>query len=182
MAPSSISLTQDTTIRIRQFQDADLPQVAEIFTHGMMIYSTDPALNYRWVEYVRKSLKTDLSDIDGTYVAPGGNFWVATLEDNDGESKVVGMIGLEAKTQTQGEVRRVSVHPSYQRLGIGRRLMAHLVQWSSANRFTSLVLTASHARKSALDFYDSFGFQHVDTTAFWLNPLYEGYVMVKTLA
>ncbi|KAG2521746.1 hypothetical protein JM16_005673 [Phytophthora kernoviae] len=166
---------------IRQFRDDDLPQVVEIFEYGMMLYSDDPALNHRWVDYVRKSIKGDLADVYGTYIAPGGNFWVATLQDSDGQSKIVGMIGLEAKSNSQGEVRRVSVHHDYHRLGIARQLMTNLTQWATTRHFKSLMLIASHARKSALNFYSSCGFENIENANFWENPTYVGYLLVKTL-
>ncbi|KAG7396664.1 hypothetical protein PHYBOEH_001948 [Phytophthora boehmeriae] len=170
-------------VHIRQFQDDDLPQVTEIFEYGAMLYSdpNDLVLTRRWVNYIRKALKSDLADVYSTYIAPGGNFWVATIQDNDGQSRIVGMAALEVKSDSQGEVRRVSVHHAYHRLGIGRQLMNKLVSWATAHRFKSLMLIASHAKQSVLDFYSSFGFEHIENTNIWENPVYEGFVLVKTL-
>ncbi|KAH7479710.1 hypothetical protein PRIC1_008751 [Phytophthora ramorum] len=174
--------TTTSGICIRQFRDEDLPEVAAIFEHGMMLYAkNDPASRHHWAEYVRKCLKDDLADVEGTYMEPGGNFWVATLED-DGEPKVVGMIALEPKGNGEGEVRRVSVHPGYQRMGIGRKLMTHLVHWATTHSFKTLQLTASYAEKtSAVTFYSSFGFITRETFTLWENPTHEAFWMAKTL-
>ncbi|POM60468.1 Acetyltransferase (GNAT) family [Phytophthora palmivora] len=150
-------------INIRQFRDEDLPEVAEIFEYGMMLYASDSVESKaQWVEYIRKSLKADLADVEGTYMAPGGNFWVATVEDSNGESKVAGMIGLEPKDNGEAEVRRVSVHADYQRMGIGRKLMTHL-------------------KVSAVTFYTSFGFQIGKTCKFMENPPQKVVFLHKTL-
>ncbi|ETP36367.1 hypothetical protein F442_15670 [Phytophthora nicotianae P10297] len=170
-------------IYIRQFRDEDLLEVADIFEYGMMLYSkNDPVSNSRWADYVRKSLKTDLADIEGTYMKPGGNFWVATVEDNNGERKVAGMIALEPKGNGHGEVRRVSVHPGYQRMGIGRKLMTHLLQWAMTHHFKTLTLMASYTEKtSAVKFYTSFGFEFGETFMLWENPSHEAFWMTKVL-
>ncbi|KAG7383102.1 hypothetical protein PHYPSEUDO_004024 [Phytophthora pseudosyringae] len=178
-----MSSTTAPAICIRQFREEDLPEVAEIFEYGMMLYSkNDPVSRSRWAGYVRKSLNADLADVEGTYMKPGGNFWVATLEDNNGESKVAGMIALEPKSKGDAEVRRVSVHPACQRMGIGRKLMTHLVRWATTRHFKTLTLMASHAEKtSAVKFYSSFGFENGETFNLWENPTHEVFWMVKTL-
>ncbi|GMF14555.1 unnamed protein product [Phytophthora lilii] len=180
MTPPS---TTKPAICIRQFREEDLPEVAEIFEYGMMLYSkNDPVSRHRWAEYVRKSIKDDLADVHGTYIATGGNFWVATVEDNNGESRVAGMIGLHPNGNGKAEVRRVSVHPNYQRMGIGRKLMTQLVQWAATHRFKTLVLTASYAEKTkAVAFYTSFGFKNGDSFMLWENPSHEAFWMIKTL-
>ncbi|EEY65406.1 uncharacterized protein PITG_22654 [Phytophthora infestans T30-4] len=149
-----------------------------------MLYSkNDPVSRSRWENYVTKSIKSDLADIEGTYMKTSGNFWVATVEGNNGERKVAGMIALEPKSNGNAEVRRVSVHPGYQRMGIGRKLITHLVQWATTRHFKTLTLTASYTEKtSAVKFYTSFGFQIGENIMFWENPSHEVFWMTKTLS
>jgi ribosomal protein S18 acetylase RimI-like enzyme len=173
--------TTKRDIRIRQFRDADLPEVTRLFAEGMMAYSLDPKLEHRWVDYIDKSKQTDLADVYGTYMAPGGNFWVATLAESDGSDRVVGMVALEAKPEGHGELRRLSVDSSLHRMGVGRRLVAHLEDWAILHGFKSIELHASHQRQGPLAFYRRQGYRHVRTLAFWENPLYEAFAMVKQL-
>ncbi|KAL3658427.1 hypothetical protein V7S43_016560 [Phytophthora oleae] len=74
----------------------------------------DPRLR----DYIDNSLKTDLSNIVDTYIRPGGNFWIAVPRDEP--TLVVGMVGLEPKPNSKGELRRMSVKSTYRRYGIGR--------------------------------------------------------------
>ncbi|GMF40820.1 unnamed protein product [Phytophthora fragariaefolia] len=175
--------TVKPAITIRQFRCDDLPEVAAIFEYGMMLYAkNDPVSRQRWAGYVRKSLKDDLADVEGTYMATGGNFWVATIQDSNGDSKIAGMIGLEPKGDGKAEVRRVSVHPGCQRMGIGGKLMLHLVNWATTQNFKTLILMASYAEKtSAVDFYTSFGFKNGETFNLWENPTHEVFWMTKAL-
>lgn len=92
------------------------------------------------------------------------------------------MIALEPKGNGGGEVRRVSVHPGFQRMGIGRKLMTHLVHWATTHNFKTLTLMASYAEKtSAVDFYSSFGFKSGESFMLWENPAHEVFWMIKTL-
>ncbi|KAE9193279.1 hypothetical protein PF004_g21056 [Phytophthora fragariae] len=168
---------------IRQFLDDDLPEIAEIFEYGMMLYAKDNSMSrHCWREYVRKSLTADLADNQGTYLTTGGNFWVATVKDNNGESKGAGMIALEPKGNGEGEVRRVSVHSGYQRMGIGRELMTHLVHWATTHNFKTLTLnTALSESTSSVAFYNLFGFKSGETVTLWENPTQEIVWMRKTL-
>ncbi|OWY96835.1 hypothetical protein PHMEG_00032794 [Phytophthora megakarya] len=178
-----IMASTTSAVNIRQFRDEDLPQVAEIFEYGMMLYATDdPMSQSKWAEYVRKSLKHDLADVEGTYMQTGGNFWVATIADNNGESRIVGMIALDPKGKGEAEVRRFSVHRDFQSMGIGRRLMTHLAHWATTHHFKTLTLSASYADKTpAAKFYTSFGFQKGETFIFMENPKHEAFWMEKTL-
>lgn len=107
---------------------------------------------------------------------------MAVVEDNNGECKIAGMIALEPKGNATAEVRRVSVHPGYQRMGIGRKLMTHLVHWATVHHFKTLTLTASYAEKtSAVKFYTSFGFESGERFNLWENPTHEAFWMIKTL-
>lgn len=170
-------------LRIREFEDQDLPQVAELFARGMMEYSLDPALEHRWLAYIRKSLGSDLADVRGTYAVPGGGFWVATLPDASGDSgeRVVGMVGLERKAATHGELRRLSVDSRVQGLGLGRRLVAHLEHWAASHGVETVELHVSHELPRPLAFYRKLGYRHERTFAFWESPRYDAFAMVKRL-
>ena len=65
--------------------------MVQLFKEGMPTEQLDPIMD----GFIDKSIENDLSDIDGTYITPGGNFWIATPRDDP--TLVVGMSGLEAK-------------------------------------------------------------------------------------
>ncbi|KAG2764625.1 hypothetical protein PC129_g12726 [Phytophthora cactorum] len=107
MSPAVSSAPRNSTkIAIRQFHHDDLPHLIQLLKEGMLNYPAQQS-NPRLQEYINNSLKTDLSDIVGTYLTPGGNFWVATSHDDT--THVVGMVGLELKPRHEGELRRTSV-------------------------------------------------------------------------
>lgn len=136
-----------------------MEQVISIFAEGMSDYpehKDSPQL----AEYIEHSVKTDLADIHGTYIAPGGNFWVVTPADNS--SIVVGMVALEPKPEKEGELRRMSVKSDYRRYGIGRLLISTLEEWAAAEGYHKVWLTTGEIMRKACAFYKSTGYAEVD--------------------
>jgi putative acetyltransferase len=144
---------------VRQFQPADREQVVATFLEGMSAYS-EYAHNETQNDYIRSSLESDLSDIHGTYVTLGGNFWVVTPTDDP--SRIVGMVGIELKAIKEGELRRMSVRRGFRRHGIARLLLDTLEAWAIAQGFETLWLTTAAMMKPAHAFYESAGFSRVE--------------------
>ncbi|KAF1787171.1 Acyl-CoA N-acyltransferase [Phytophthora cactorum] len=85
-----------TIIKVRQYRPEDHGQVTKIYVEGLMAADPNPKYRYLWEELLRKDLTNDLADIEGSHMAPGGNFLVA-VATKDGSNMVVGIIGLMAR-------------------------------------------------------------------------------------
>ncbi|KAL4157476.1 hypothetical protein PRNP1_003612 [Phytophthora ramorum] len=166
-------------IVVRQFRAEDLPQVVEIFKAGMRSYDAFRALSEHTDVYLQESLDGDLSDIHGTYIAPGGNFWVATSATDPTE--VAGIVGLEPKDNKEGELRRMSVKDSYRRCGVGRKLIATLEQWARENGIRKVWLTTGGPMDKARQFYPSVGYEQTAVTVVSEDPYFEVYTFEKRL-
>ncbi|KAG6615531.1 N-acetyltransferase-like protein [Phytophthora cinnamomi] len=165
---------------VRPFRAEDLPQVREIFKAGMQSYAAFQAMPEHTEEYLRESLSSDLSDIEGTYIVPGGNFWVATPKT--APAQVVGMVGLEPKDNKEGELRRMSVKYTHRRLGVGGKLIAALEQWAQENGFRKVWLTTVGVMDKARAFYPSMGYVQTAITVMSEDPLFEIYTFEKHLS
>lgn len=143
----------------RQFRAEDLEQVLVVFAEGMREYPEHQD-NADVEGYIRNSLDTDLSDIHGTYMARGGNFWVITPAHEP--SLVVGMVGLEAMPRNECELRRMSVRRDYRRFGIGRLLLITLDQWAREQGVKKLWFMTGGAMKKAQAFYAASGYTLVE--------------------
>ncbi|GMF14199.1 unnamed protein product [Phytophthora lilii] len=177
--PAPVPTHEPAKIVVRQFCKEDLPQVIQLFKEGMLNYpknQQDPRLH----EYIDNSLKTDLSDIEGTYITPGGNFWIATPRDEP--TLVVGMVGLEAKTNNEGELRRMSVKSSHRRYGIGRLLISTLERWAAEHQFRKIWLTTGGVMDKARAFYTSTGYKEIEVIVVREEPLFEVIKIEKVLA
>uniref|UniRef100_K3XAQ9 N-acetyltransferase domain-containing protein n=1 Tax=Globisporangium ultimum (strain ATCC 200006 / CBS 805.95 / DAOM BR144) TaxID=431595 RepID=K3XAQ9_GLOUD len=179
MAPNENTATLEGSpspvVQIRQYRSEDQTDVVKLFSAGMLHYATEN-IEF-WEGYVQQSIHDDLADIGGVYMKPGGNFWVATIED-----KIVGMVGLEAKPNQEGELRRMSVNHEYRRYGIGRLLIAHLEAWAAANGFTKVWLSTGGVMTQARKFYLSLGYDHTKTEVYSQDPYFEAMFYAKTVA
>ncbi len=87
------------------------------------------------------------------------------LAELSGES--AGMVGA-VDYGPFASIGMMVVHPNYQRMGIGRRLMEAIVQWIDARGCPAMILEATALGKPL---YASLGFQPVDNTIrTWYTP------------
>ncbi|KAK1929851.1 N-acetyltransferase family 8 member 2 [Phytophthora citrophthora] len=177
--PTPVPAHDATKIVIRQFRSEDLPQVIGLFKEGMLCYPAQRE-NPRLLQFIDDSLKTDLMDISGTYIELSGNYWIATPSDEP--TLVVGMVGLEAKPNNEGELRRMSVKSSHRRFGVGRMLLSTLEHWAEENQFEKIWLSTGSIMQKARDFYIRAGY--IETDEYFLpedRPIYGVVKLEKTL-
>lgn len=161
---------------IRQYRPEDHAALLEIFTAGVLIHATAEDIDF-WKNYVKKSIDEDLANIHEVYVQPGGNFWVAVVED-----EVVGMIGLEAKSDHEGELRRLMVKASTRGFGIGRLLVGRLELWAKESGFKRVILGTGEVMHPARKLYASFGYEHTHTVVINRDPVVTVLWLAKSIA
>lgn len=142
--------------------DKDLPEVHQIFSEGMQLYSNAlPApspLRTMWEQYIPKSVADDLSNITQVYLESGGNFWV--VYDKKENNQIIGCVGCEsiAKLKTC-ELRRMSVRQTTRRVGLGSLLVRVVEEFAAAQAFTELILTTGSIMTPAKGLYERNGFE-----------------------
>lgn len=172
---------QNRVVQIRQFEHEDLPAVIQLFKDGMMSYEEHMQHSELMTQYLEQSVNGDLGDIVGTYIKPGGNFWVAIVTESGRKPVVAGIVALEAKPDRDGELRRMSVKAEYRRDGIGRMLVAHLERWAREHGFATVSLSTGGVMRKAQRFYLSVGFRHTKTIVVSEEPRFEALCFVKQL-
>lgn len=96
----------------------------------------------------------DLTDVEGTYLAKGGMFWV--VED---AGRVVGMGGVEKKSPEVGEVRKMYFLPELRGKGFGRKLLDEIQAFARASGIKTLTLETASVLKEAIALYEKYGFR-----------------------
>lgn len=96
----------------------------------------------------------DLLDVEGTYFAKGGMFWV--VEDGD---RVLGMGGVERKAPEVGEVRKMYFLPELRGKGFGRKFLDEIAAFARANGMKTLTLETASVLKEAIALYEKYGFR-----------------------
>lgn len=112
-------------------------------------------------KFINYCLKTDLLDIDKSYMSSkGSHMWVA-----EWNGKIVGMVGvIHNETHKPGvaELQRMSVSTSCRKMGIARKLLDQLIEHAREEGLQKIVLKTTSAQGPAVGLYKKYGFKHVD--------------------
>jgi putative acetyltransferase len=141
-------------ISIRQFQPGD----AAAFR----------SLNEEWItRFFRIEPKEEpiLADPQATILDSGGRIFFATAGE-----RCVGCCALIRIREKEFELAKMAVEPSYQRAGIGRRLLHAAIEEARSAGARRLYLETNHGLTPAIRLYVSVGFKHIDANRIIPSP------------
>ena len=79
----------------------------------------------------------------------------------------------------EGQITNIATAPQYRRMGLGRRIMDALEQYSSNNGIIFLSLEVRESNRAAIELYSSLGFKvEGKRKDFYTNPREAALVMV----
>jgi GNAT superfamily N-acetyltransferase len=104
-----------------------------------------------------EQIRADASRLPGPYVPPLGGIWIAVAGDH-----VVGCVALQPISDGLGEVKRMFVDPEWRGRGVGRALLAQLIEGARANGHREIRLGTLPEMIEAQALYRSFGFRPID--------------------
>jgi len=131
-------------LEIRRYKPTDYEPVWQL--HRLALENVDAhAGNGPWDD--------DLHDIQSVYLNANGEFLVAV---ENGE--IVGMAALRRVDENRAEIKRMRVHPSHQRKGIGRAILVQLENRAEALGYTVLLLDTTTQQQAAQKFYENNGY------------------------
>lgn len=96
----------------------------------------------------------DLHHIEEVYSGYGGAFLV---DEEDG--RIVAMGALKRLTTERAEIKRMRVHPAYQRRGFGEQILRELEARARELKYTALVLDTATVQVAAQGLYRKCGFK-----------------------
>jgi len=120
-------------------------------------------LNEEWItRYFKLEPKDELAfaNPQETILNKGGRIFFAVRSYGGGE-EVLGCCALLAIGPAEFEVGKMAVTASAQGLGLGRRLMEHVISAAKAAGAKRLFLETNHALTPAIRLYESVGFTHI---------------------
>lgn len=136
---------------------------------GITTYAGEPPLeiielisHIQRIEYgipITPDDQPDLKKIPAVYQSGNGNFWLAKQG-----AKIVGTIGLIDAGNGIGALRKMFVQKEFRgkELGIAHSLLQTLLEWATAEGFSSIYLGTVPKLEAALRFYDKHGFERVE--------------------
>jgi ribosomal-protein-alanine N-acetyltransferase len=85
----------------------------------------------------------------------GYSCWVL---EKEGEVLGYGLLSMAAK---EAHILNICIHPDRQRLGLGRRMMHHLIAQAKRLQADSVYLEVRVSNQRAFNLYDSLGFKQI---------------------
>ena len=139
--------SEATSVEFRRFQPEDAPAVRDLHVLALRSAGAFIATNdtMDW--------DSDLDDIQGVYLQTGGEFLVGVID-----GVIVAMGGLRLNDDGSATLKRMRVHPRFQRRGYGRELLRRLEEAARQRRATRIVLDTLPAQGAALALYSSSGY------------------------
>lgn len=98
----------------------------------------------------------DLHQIETAYLESGGEFLVGLVE-----GRIVAMGALRRMDEQRGEIKRMRVHPEFQRRGFGQAVLSALEVRARELGYTALVLDATPIQTAAQALYLKNGYREV---------------------
>ncbi|CAF3256377.1 unnamed protein product [Rotaria socialis] len=165
------------SIIIRSYQADDLSACQALIIDANKDYENP-------IEYYNLAFQTDMADIEKSYLqVPNAHWWVAvSTEDN----RIVGQVALQPlhlgdpsyykclpleERDQICELRRMSVHPTVQRLGIGSRLLETLLSFAREHGYRQVHLTTLTNMSKACSYYEKLGFTKGDVYCYSLADI-----------
>lgn len=137
-------------MKIRQYQPVDQDAVWAL--HKAALHGTGADLeDGHW--------DTDLFQIEQVYLNNQGEFLVGEIEN-----RIVAMGAIKKITSTRSEIKRMRVHPDFQRRGLGQMMLAQLEARAIGLGYCTLQLDTTTLQVAAQQLYRKNGFVQLEKT------------------
>src|SRR6266550_6487668 len=120
-------------------------------------------LNLEWIERfftVEELDRLMLTDCEHTIIAPGGQIFFATREED-----VIGTAAVVRHSAAVCELAKMAVVPSAQGQGVGRKLAGAAIAFAEARGAHKITLMTNSRLKPALHLYEGLGFTYCELPA-----------------
>ena len=133
-------------LEIRRYQPSDHDAVCELHKTALLAVGA----------YAEGAWDIDLDQIDTVYLTNGGEFLVGTLH-----GRIVAMGALMRTDGERAQIRRMRVHPDFQRRGFGQAIFTALEKRAGELGYSVLHLDTTVLQVAAQGFYAKNGFKEV---------------------
>ncbi len=125
-------------------------------------------LNEQWIAkyfVLEKKDRFTLRNPEKYILNPGGHIYFAMLDD-----EIVGCCALIANGPDSYEVAKMAVDESHRNHGIGKALLAHVIEAARILGARKLTLETNSTLMNAIHVYESLGFRHLDPSSVEPSP------------
>ena len=140
-------------LNIRKYRPSDKDAVWDL--HYLALEPTGAMLpGGPWID-------DDLNDIKNQYINDNGTFLVGVLN-----KKIVCMGALKKKSDSRAEIKRMRVHPDFQRTGYGQIILNKLEEKARQLGYTELCLDTTTKQIPAQKLYEKNDYHEVRRTKY----------------
>lgn len=133
-------------LTIRQYKYSDHNQVVELHKHALRVIGA----------YKSGEWEKDLQDIEGNYINNKGEFLVGLLD-----SKVIAMGAIRKISDEIAELKRMRVHPDFQRQGFGQWMLEALEKRAKELGYKRIQLDTTVKQTVAQYLYEKNGYSEI---------------------
>jgi N-acetylglutamate synthase-like GNAT family acetyltransferase len=145
-------------VTIRAYENSDYEAVVALFTR-INRELAPPDMRERFEEYIATSINGELSHLRDVFSESKRNaFWVVEMD-----AQVIGMFGIESRSEDSTELRRMYLDRAYRGRGIAQRMLQCAEARARVLGFSKLILSTAEIQEAALAFYRKSGYQLVRT-------------------
>ena len=134
-------------MKIRRYRSADHDAVWELHNVALLQVGAH-AGNGPWDD--------DLHRVEAEYIATGGEFFIGAAS-----GRIVAIGALLRLSADQASIRRMRVHPDFQRRGLGKQMLSALEQRAAELGFRTLTLETTVQQLPAIQLYTRSGYKEV---------------------
>ena len=146
------------SVAFRRYQATDFDSVASLWTR-INRELAPVGMEKLFEQYIAMTIDGELKRLLEVFSeAKRNGFWVV-----EGPSNIVGSFGIESRSASDTELRRMYLDESYRGLGIAQRMLDCAQTRARALGFTRMILSTAQIQKAADRFYRKNGFQQIRT-------------------
>lgn len=134
-------------LKIRRYKPSDNQTVWQLHRLGLAEIGINPSPN--------SFFERDLNDIENIYLREG-DFLVGEFE-----GRVVAIGAFKRIDENTAELKRMRVHPDFQRRGFGQAIIEELEKRAKEMGYKKMILDTSEEWTKAQNFYQKNGYQEV---------------------
>ncbi len=140
-------------LKIRRYKTSDKPIVWELHRLSLAEIGAMPNHDNPWDQ--------DMNNIEEVYLK-GGDFLVGKFE-----GKILAMAAFKRTDDETAELKRLRVHPDFQRKGLGRTIVEELEKRAKSMGYKRMVLSSDPRWIKAQKFYIKMGYQEIKRGLVW---------------
>jgi len=147
---------QAHSVTFRKYQVADFDSIAALWTR--VNRELAPAgMEKLFEQYIAMTIDRELKQLLEVFSeAKRNGFWVV-----EGRNRIVGSFGIESRSISDTELRRMYLDEGYRGLGIAQRMLECAQTRALALGFTKMIVSTAQIQKAADRFYRKNGFQQI---------------------